>query len=242
MMPIARPLELSMEIEAALGSLGRGEPILIFDSADREGETDLVLLSHLATPDLVRLLRRDAGGLLCTALSFELKERIGLPFASDLLEIGAVRYPVLAGVGRRAPRYDLRTAFGISVNHRTNYTGIPDNDRAATIRALGVLAAQAPGLSDAELAERFAREFSSPGHVPLLHSARGLLRERKGHTELSISLARMGSYPESTTVCEMLGDSGGARSVEAARRYARDHGWPFLDGATIAEAYERWSA
>jgi 3,4-dihydroxy 2-butanone 4-phosphate synthase len=242
MMPVQRTVALPGDVAEALRSLGRGEPILVYDAADREGETDLVILSHLATPDLVRLLRQDAGGLVCTALSFELKERLGLPFASELLELGAERFPLLGEVGRRAPRYDRRSAFGISVNHRSNYTGIPDNDRAATVRALGELARAAQGTSDRELSARFASEFNSPGHVPLLYSAPRLLRERKGHTELAISLARMGSLPESATVCEMLGDSGGPRSVEAARRYARAHGWPFLEGATIVEAFERWSA
>jgi 3,4-dihydroxy 2-butanone 4-phosphate synthase len=241
MMSVPRSVELPAEVAEALGALGRGEPILIYDSADREGETDLVILSHLATPGLVRLLRQDAGGLICTALSYELKDRIGLPFFSELLEGSEARFPILAEVGRRPPRYDRRSAFGITVNHRTNYTGIPDNDRSATIRALGEIARQAPELTDEALRASFAEQFSSPGHVPLLYSAPRLLRERKGHTELAISLARMGSLPESATVCEMLGDSGGPRSVEAARRYARSHGWPFLEGATIHEAFDRWS-
>lgn len=241
MMSIARAREVPEAVAVAIGALGHGEPILVYDSAEREGETDLVILSHLATPGLVRLLRQDAGGLMCTAISFELKERLGLPFFSELLELGAASFPVLGRVGGASPRYDRRSAFGITVNHRTNYTGIPDNDRAATIRALGALARDAPAIAEAPLRERFGREFLSPGHVPMLYAARGLLGERKGHTELAISLARMGSLPESATVCEMLGDSGGPRSVEAARRYAARHGWPFLEGATITGAFERWS-
>jgi len=84
--------------------------------------------------------------------------------------------------------------------------------------------------------------FISPGHVPLLYSAPGLLAERKGHTELAISLARMAGVSESVTVCEMLGDSGGARAPGAARRYAEDHGFEFLEGRTIVEAWRTWSS
>ncbi len=231
----------SREVDQALSALAHGEPVLIFDAADREGETDLVILSHLATPELVRLLRTDAGGLICTAISSELKEKLGLPFFSELLALGAARYPVLGAIGAPPPRYDRRSAFGITVNHRTNYTGIPDRDRATTIRAIGELALDARTRPPAELQARFREEFRSPGHVPLLYAAPKLLEERKGHTELAISLARMGSLPESATVCEMLGDSGGARSVDAARRYSSDHGWPFVEGAHILEAFERWS-
>ncbi len=119
---------------------------------------------------------------------------------------------------------------------------MPDNDRAVTIRALGELARDAPTLSDEALRARFAAEFTSPGHVSLLYSAPGLVRERKGHTELAISLARLAGLSESVTVCEMLGDSGGPRSPEAAHRYADSHGWVYLEGRTIAEAVTKWSA
>ena len=182
------------------------------------------------------------GGLLCTALSFELKERLGLPFLHDLLALGEGRYPLLAPLGTHRLRYDRRSAFGITVNHRSNFTGVPDNDRAQTVRALGELARDAPRASDAELRARFAEEFASPGHIPLLYAAEHLLDERKGHTELAISLARMAGLSESVTVCEMLGDSGGPRSPEAAERYALEHGWVFLVGKSVAEAFRSWSA
>jgi 3,4-dihydroxy 2-butanone 4-phosphate synthase len=225
----------------AARSLADGEPILIFDAAGREGETDLVVLSERATPELVRLLRRDAGGLLCVAISDELHRRLDLPFLADLLAVGAREYALVGRLVER-PRYDRRSAFGIPINHRTNFTGVPDNDRALTIRTVGEIARAAAELSDEDLKERFRTSFVSPGHVPLLYAARGLVDERKGHTELSVSLARMAGLSESAAVCEMLGDSGGAREPEAARRYADAHGWVFLEGQTIVEAWRRWSS
>ncbi|MCI4326225.1 MAG: 3,4-dihydroxy-2-butanone-4-phosphate synthase [Thermoplasmata archaeon] len=242
MLEISAPKVLPQSLALAGDSLAHGEPVLIFDAPDREGETDLVFLSEKATPELVRLARQDAGGLICTAYSDELRVRLGLPFASDLLQLGSDRYPILGGLGRQQLRYDQRSAFGITVNHRSNFTGVPDNDRAVTIRSLGELSRIASTRSDEELRARFVAEFSSPGHVPLLYSAPGLVQERKGHTELAISLARLTGLSESATVCEMLGDSGGPRSPEAARRYADSHGWVFLEGRTIAEAVTKWSA
>jgi 3,4-dihydroxy 2-butanone 4-phosphate synthase len=232
---------LSGEIRSAGLALGRGEPVLIFDAVDREGETDLVYLSARSTPELVRLQRRDAGGLICTAISEELRARLGLPFASDLLRVGQEEYPLLGLLRLQQLRYDVRSAFGITVNHRSNFTGVPDNDRSTTIRALGEIAGASADLSDDDLKERFVAEFTSPGHLPILYAAPGLVRERKGHTELAISLARMAGLSESVTVCEMLGDSGGPRSPEAARRYATEHGWSFLEGRAITEAWIQWS-
>ncbi len=237
---LRRPLPAP--IATAARALGRGEPILIFDAADREGETDLVILSETATPELVHLLRRDAGGWICTAISDELRRRLGLPFYAELLALAAPAFPIVGALAREELRYDRRSPFGVHLHHRATYTGIPDNDRATAIRALGELARDAPSLPDEALRQRFAAEFSSPGHLPVIYAAPGLLSERKGHTELSVSLARMAGLSESLTVCEMLGDSGGARSPEAARGYAESHGWPFLEGRTIVEAWHRWSS
>ena len=233
--------EVPAEVAPALRALADGEPVLVFDAPDREGETDLIFLSETATPELVRLARKDAGGLICTAISDELRHRLALPFFADLLSAARHDYPTVAGLAER-PRYDRRSAFGITINHRANFTGVPDNDRALTIRTVGEVARAAVELSDEELRERFRTSFVSPGHVQLLYAAPGLFRERKGHTELAISLARMGGLSESATVCEMLGDSGGARAPDAARRYAEDHGFEFLEGRTITEAWQRWSS
>ena len=241
MMASARSLVLPESIALAGDSLAQGEPVLIFDAPDREGETDLVLLSEKATPELVRLLRKEAGGLICTAIPDELRTRLGLPYFSELLEAAEGRYPLAAALRFQRLRYDQRSAFGISVNHRTNFTGVPDNDRATTIRAIGELTRDAVRLADGALRERFVAEFTSPGHLPLLYAAPRLLEERKGHTELAVSLSRMAGLSESATVCEMLGDSGGARSAGAARRFAEDHGWVFLEGRTIVEAWKTWS-
>ena len=242
MLSVPRVRPIPEPLRPAARALADGEPVLIFDAADREGETDMVILSERATPELVRLLRRDAGGWICTAISDELRQRIGLPFYSDLLADSERDFPVLTEVRREQLRYDARSPFGLHVHHRSTYTGIPDNDRATGIRALGEIARDAPRLTDLELRRRFQTEFSSPGHIPIIYAAPGLLSERKGHTELSVSLARMAGVSESATVCEMLGDSGGARSPEAARKYAEAHGWPFVEGRTIADAWRAWSS
>jgi len=241
MLRVEHPRPLPDTLVAVAQSLGQGEPILLYDAREREGETDLVFLSEHATPELIRLARHDAGGLICTAIPDELRRRLDLPFYAELLGLASREFPGLAGLGER-PRYDRRSAFGITINHRENFTGVPDNDRALTVRTVGALARAAPTLRDDELVARFRASFISPGHVPLLYSAPGLLAERKGHTELAISLARMAGLSESATVCEMLGDSGGARAPEAAERYAEDHGWQYLEGRTIVQAWRAWSS
>ncbi|EQD52329.1 3,4-dihydroxy-2-butanone 4-phosphate synthase mutant, partial [mine drainage metagenome] len=127
------------------------------------------------------------------------------------------------------------------VNHRETFTGIPDRDRARTLSALGQWANRAVRENDRDCAEAFVREFSSPGHVPLLYAAAGLSKERRGHTELSMALARMGGLSESTTVCEMLGDDDGPLPRSRAGPYADRHDGVFIEGREIADAWSRWS-
>ncbi len=241
MMRVPRSAPLPKDLAAAARALAEGEPVLLFDAADREAETDLVFLSERATPELVRLARTVAGGLVCVAISEELRGLLDLPFYTELLALARSEFPIVEGIVE-SPRYDRRSAFGITVNHRSNFTGVPDNDRARTIRALGEIARAGAAGPEEALRDRFRGEFTSPGHVPLLYAAPRLVAERKGHTELAISLARMAGLSESVTVCEMLGDSGGARAPDAARDYAAVRGWPFLEGSSVVRAWREWSS
>ncbi|MGI0131103.1 MAG: 3,4-dihydroxy-2-butanone-4-phosphate synthase, partial [Thermoplasmata archaeon] len=147
MLAVLRVRPVPELLRPAAKALADGEPVLIFDAADREAETDLVFLSEKATPELIHLARKDAGGLICTAISEELRRRLDLPFFSELLTLADREYPGVARLAE-APRYDRRSAFGITINHRENFTGVPDNDRALTIRTVGEVARDAPGLSD----------------------------------------------------------------------------------------------
>ncbi len=208
-------------IERALESLRAGEPILVHDAADREGETDLIYHASAVDPPAVAHLRNDAGGLICVALGYEVAESFGLPFFSAAVDHPATVEGELA--------YDERSSFSLPVNHRETFTGITDEDRSLTIRALAAAAA-APEETE------FAAEFRIPGHVHLLKGAPGLLESRKGHTELGLALAAAAELPPAVVVCEMLDDhSGRALSPADARAYADRHGLAYLEGRDVLE-------
>src|SRR5947209_4448747 len=62
---------VNTSIERALDALRAGRAVLVYDADGREEETDAVLASQFVTPDLVRFLRKEAGGLICTTLRSE---------------------------------------------------------------------------------------------------------------------------------------------------------------------------
>ena len=208
--------------EAAIDAFARGEPVLIHDAADREGETDIVYPAGAVTPEAVARLRNDAGGLVCVALSDAVAEALELPFMQDVLD-----HPTSAD---HELAYDERSSFSLTVNHRDTFTGITDDDRSLTITELAALAA------DPDL-DGFAESFRSPGHVHLLRAAPNLLADREGHTELGIALAAAADQPPAVVVCEMLdGGTGGALSPADAQAYGAEEGLHYVEGRTLAAA------
>jgi 3,4-dihydroxy 2-butanone 4-phosphate synthase len=210
-------------VERALAAFRDGQPVLVHDAADREGEVDLVYPAAAVTPEDVARLRNDAGGLICVALAPEVADAFALPFLADELDHPAADHGHLG--------YDDRSSFSLSVNHRDTYTGITDDDRALTISELG-RAAGDPASVD------FAEAFRAPGHVHVLRAA-PTLADRKGHTELAVALAREAGVAPAAVVCEMLDDeTGDARSVADAKAYADRHGLAYVEGSDLVAAFD----
>jgi 3,4-dihydroxy 2-butanone 4-phosphate synthase len=213
-------------VDDAIAAFRDGEPVLIYDDADREGETDIVYPATAVDADAVARLRNDAGGLVCVALADAVGEAFGLPFLQE-----AIDHPATAD---HDLSYDDRSSFSLTVNHRETDTGITDRDRALTISELGSAAHRAA--TGAYDTDAFAADFRSPGHVNLLRAAPDLLADRAGHTELGIALAEAAGCPPAVVVCEMLDDdTGRARSPADAEAYAERNGLVYVEGRRLVE-------
>ncbi len=219
------------DVAAAVAAFQNGDPVLVHDFDDREGEIDIVYPAGAVTPAAVARMRNDAGGLVCVALSDAVAGAVDLPFLGAALD-----HP---SAGDDDVPYDDRSSFSLPVNHRETFTGITDEDRSLTIRALADVA-EAVESGDSYGPEAFAADFRTPGHVHVLRGAPNLLADRRGHTELGLALAAAADLPAAVVVCEMLDDrSGGALSTEAAREYARRNGFVFVEGSRLVAELER---
>ena len=217
-------------VEKAIEALKRGEIILVYDSDDREGETDMVVASQFITPEHIRTMRKDAGGLICTAIHPEICNKLGIPFMVDILEFASQKFKVLKELYPHDIPYDEKSSFSITINHRKTFTGITDKDRAFTIKKLAELVKE-------ERFNDFGKEFRSPGHVTLLRATEGLVKNRQGHTEMTVALAKMAGLIPITTICEMMGDDGEAMSKTETKRYAERHNLVYLSGEEIINYY-----
>jgi len=238
---VAPPIVMGKGIAEAIKAFSLGEPVMIFDSDFRERETDLLWPAAKATPEIMRRLRKDCGGLLFLAIGDEVGEKFGLPWLQDLHSTPSIvsENPVLGQLITNDLQYDSRSAFTLSLNHRKTYTGITDRDRALTTRRFGELAGEMHDRSNSEAMEALGEEFRTPGHIPLCRESPGGLSKRQGHTELAVAIARLSGNIPCTIGAEMLDPEGdGALSLQDARKYAEEHGIPMITGKDILESMD----
>ena len=129
----------NQNINRALNALRAGKMIQIYDSDSREGETDLVIPAKVVTYKDVKWMRKDAGGLICVAIDPLVAKQFKLPFMADLISEASKTSDFLGEVVEKEGDldYDSRSSFSLWVNHRDTRTGIPDDERALTIRKIG---------------------------------------------------------------------------------------------------------
>lgn len=217
-----------MTLDAAVESLRRGEFVLLYDSAGRENEVDMVVAAEFATAEHVARMRQHAGGMLCVAVDHAFGSRLNLRYMHHIL--AEALEPDSAGMIMGLAPYGDHPTFSISVNYYRTYTGITDRDRALTIRKLADLhESENPG-------KDFVSHFRTPGHVPLLVAESNLLASRRGHTEMSVYLTKVADLRPITAICEMMdAETYSALSVAKAERYAKQNAIPFVNGKDLVE-------
>lgn len=102
-------------IEEALDDLRAGRIILVTDDPDRENEGDMICAAEFATQENINFMACHAKGLICTPMSPELADRLGL----------------LQMVSENTDNHC--TAFTVSIDHKDTTTGISAAERSCTM-------------------------------------------------------------------------------------------------------------
>ena len=228
-------------IRRATTDLQNGKFVLVYDDDDREGEADIVMASEFVSPASIRTMRKDGGGLIFLMTSNEIADKLKLPFLADLFSDVGNKYPVLKELIPNDIPYDSKSSFSLYINHRGTFTGITDIDRSLTMNKFADLAKKIENIDDGAATKMFAKEFRSPGHIPICVASKNLLNQRVGHTELVVSLLNMADVTPVGSGCEIMGDTGRALSKTKAKKYADENGFVFLEGEEIIKAWEKWS-
>ena len=211
-------------------ALKSGRQVLVYDGKGRENEVDLVVAAEHTTPEHIASMRKDAGGLICLAISNEVATKLGLAYMHDMIAGFGKVNPVFSKLTEGRAAYGDKPSFSISINHRDTFTGVTDIDRALTIRKMAQVCKNIDGTG----VDEFGGGFRAPGHVPLLIASRGLLRDRMGHTELCVYMAKLADIAPAIVMCEMMdSDSHKALSIEDAKKYAERNNIPLVDASEL---------
>ena len=228
-----------MAFEDVLDDIRKGKPILVYDFDDRERECDMTVASQFVTPEIIQLMRKEAGGLICVTTPNSVAKELGLPFMSDVYWDDCEKYPLLRAMAPTDIPYDrTKSSFGLTVNHRGTYTGITDKDRALTASEYAKTIFS--DKSTEEKKEELGTNFRAPGHIHLLNTSEKILESRFGHTELCTALMYMAGVMPSATICEMMGDDFGSRPKSSVKEFADARGIRIIDGDEVIAEWKKF--
>lgn len=189
-------------VKEAIDDICAGKMVIVVDDEDRENEGDLIMAAEKATPEAVNFIVKNARGLLCVALTRERAEELELP----LMVTNNTEY--------------MRTAFTVSVDHKSVTTGISALERAVTIKALAN-------------PESKAVDFLRPGHIFPLIARDGGVMVRAGHTEAATDLARLAGLNPAGLICEIMNEDGTMARRPDLETFGAAHGLKTVSVAAL---------
>lgn len=105
--------------------------------------------------------------------------------------------------------------FAQSIDHRLTSTGISINDRHLTISSLA---------EDGSTIQ----DFRTPGHMQTLIARKNGLKDRKGHTEGSVTLMKKAGLKSLAVICEIVKDDGSMARMQDLLPIAKSFGMELL--------------
>ncbi len=179
-------------IESAIADIREGKLVIVVDDEDRENEGDFITAARNATPEVVNFMATHGRGLICTPLTEERCEQLGL----DLM------------VQDNTALHETPFTVSIDLRGHGTTTGISASDRSKTIKAL-----IDPATRPADLGR--------PGHIFPLKARNGGVLRRTGHTEATVDLARLAGMEPAGVLVEIMNPDGTMARLPELREVAR---------------------
>lgn len=192
-------------IESILEDVRNGKPIILVDEYDRENEGDLVVSLEKVDIKNISFTMLEARGLMCLPMDGEILDRLEL---HPMVEVNTDKN---------------QTPFTVSVDARTEVTtGMSAKDR---LRTMSVLLDPKSKPDD----------LTRPGHLFPLRPRKGLLKDRRGHTEGSVQLMELAGLQKAAMICEIINKDGSMASGDDLERFSTEHDIKII---SIEEIYE----
>lgn len=188
-------------IEAAIEDIKQGKMVVVIDDEDRENEGDFIMAAEIVTPENINFMAKYGRGLICAPITDSRAKELGI---NIMVEKNTEQ---------------MKTAFTVTVDHKTSTTGISVFERSKTIK---------------ELTNPDAKpsDFVRPGHVfPLVAKEGGVLK-RSGHTEAAVDLARLAGLFPAGVICEIMNEDGTMARAPQLMEFVKTHNLKII---TIAD-------
>jgi len=180
-------------LSSILEDINAGKPIILVDSMDRENEGDLMIAAERATVENIAFMCRYGRGIMCLPTTGEVLDRLQIPM---MVENSTDPY---------------HTAFTVSVDAIEGVTtGVSAADRLTTMKIM-----TNPNSVPSDLAR--------PGHLFPLRARDGLLNDRQGHTESSVTLVKMLGLSPVAVISEIMNENGTMSRMDDLMVLANEH-------------------
>lgn len=179
-------------IESAIADIRAGKLVIVVDDEDRENEGDFITAAQNATPEVVNFMATHGRGLICTPLTEERCEQLGL----DLM------------VQDNTALHETPFTVSIDLRGHGTTTGISASDRSKTIQAL-IDPVTKPS------------DLGRPGHIFPLKARNGGVLRRTGHTEATVDLARLAGMEPAGVLVEIMNEDGTMARLPQLREVAK---------------------
>lgn len=179
-------------IESAIADIRAGKLVIVVDDEDRENEGDFITAARNATPEVVNFMATHGRGLICTPLTEERCDALGL----DLM------------VQDNTALHETPFTVSIDLRGQGTTTGISASDRSKTILAL-INPATKPS------------DLGRPGHIFPLKARNGGVLRRTGHTEATVDLARLAGMEPAGVLVEIMNADGTMARLPQLREVAK---------------------
>eukprot|EP00747_Dinoflagellata_sp_TGD_P088836 gnl/TRDRNA2_/TRDRNA2_164135_c0_seq1.p1 gnl/TRDRNA2_/TRDRNA2_164135_c0~~gnl/TRDRNA2_/TRDRNA2_164135_c0_seq1.p1 ORF type:complete len:372 (+),score=58.53 gnl/TRDRNA2_/TRDRNA2_164135_c0_seq1:31-1146(+) len=206
------------EFSRATQALVEGKPIAILDAPGREGETDMYFAAHRIRGEDVSFMREHGRGELYFSLGHNVHSLFAMPYMANFfdhvstrdmahdkgneesLELGFFQH-MRKGMDAMVQG---QCSVGPSFDFRDTKTGATDEEIAITMRKFAELYQEVAHATGSDLSAqqikqnqvKLGTQFHTPGHIFSVLERPAGLRERDGHTELSVAVARAAGVPE----------------------------------------------
>jgi 3,4-dihydroxy 2-butanone 4-phosphate synthase/GTP cyclohydrolase II len=182
----------------AIAFLKKGKIIILVDDLHRENEGDFLMAAQFANQKTINTMITLGKGLVCAPIHQDVAKRLSLPLMVS------------------SNNESFRTAFTVSIDAKSNTTGISAQERADTLNLLADPTSK-------------PQDFVRPGHMFPLIGKNGGIQERPGHTEASLRLMELAGLHPVAVICEIILPNGKMARRPDLFKMAKELKMPILE-------------